>query len=51
MPGLLSAAVKYDEEIPQLALAAQEVNDALKEAGRGRRMGEANRMGSGAAPS
>jgi len=32
--GRLAASVEYDATIPQLAFAAQELNDALKEAGR-----------------
>ena len=34
MSGSLSASVEYDARIPQLVFAAQELNDALKEAGR-----------------
>ena len=33
-PGRRAASVEYDAQIPQLAFAAQELNDALKEAGR-----------------
>jgi len=31
----LSAAVEYDASVPQVAFAAQELKDALKEAGQG----------------
>jgi hypothetical protein len=34
LPGHLAAEVIYDQRIPQLAFAAQELNEALKEAGR-----------------
>ena len=34
LPGRLAASVEYDTQIPQLAFAAQELKDALKEAGR-----------------
>jgi len=34
LPGRLAASVEYDAQIPQLAFAAQELKDALKEAGR-----------------
>ena len=34
LPGRLAASVEYDVQIPQLAFAAQELKDALKEAGR-----------------
>ncbi len=34
LPGRLAASVEYDAKIPQLAFAAQELKDALKEAGR-----------------
>lgn len=34
LPGRLSASVEYDAQSPQLAFAAQELNDALREAGR-----------------
>ena len=34
LPGRLEASVEYDAQIPQLAFAAQELKDALKEAGR-----------------
>ena len=34
LPGRLAASVEYDAKIPQLVFAAQELNDALKEAGR-----------------
>ena len=34
LPGGVTAAVEYDSQIPQLAFAAQELNDALEEAGR-----------------
>ncbi|VGO23519.1 hypothetical protein [Pontiella sulfatireligans] len=33
-PGVLKASVKYDAQIPQVVFAAQEINAALKEAGR-----------------
>ena len=34
LPGRLAASVEYDAKIPQLVFAAQELNNALKEAGR-----------------
>ena len=34
LPGRLTASVEYDAKIPQLVFAAQELNNALKEAGR-----------------
>jgi len=34
LPGRLAASVEYDAQIPQLAFAAQELKDALKESGR-----------------
>ncbi len=34
LPGRLAASVEYDAKIPQLVFAAQELNEALKEAGR-----------------
>ena len=34
LPGRLEASVEYDAQIPQLAFAAQELTDALEEAGR-----------------
>ncbi len=34
LPGRLAASVEYDARIPQLAFAAQELESALKEAGR-----------------
>jgi len=34
LPGCHAAKIKYDSRIPQLAFAAQELKDALKEAGR-----------------
>ena len=34
LPSRLAASVEYDAKIPQLVFAAQELNDALKEAGR-----------------
>ena len=34
LPGRLAASVEYDAKIPQLVFAAQELYNALKEAGR-----------------
>jgi hypothetical protein len=34
LPGRLAASVEYDPKVPQLAFAAQELEGALKEAGR-----------------
>ena len=34
LPVYLAASVDYDAQIPQMAFAAQELNEALKESGR-----------------